>query len=215
MNGPRNGFRSKTPEASKRAKQFDPPFPKLLIRARFPSPAPDSGEDSSSEEHRGKKRISLRMFCLVGAADLKFYEYSAYEITRTIFDVSHVQQRPPLHCYLGRPSFNRVFVYLKRFLSILSDLILDSSVDRGTPNFAAAPVGPNTRPRLAFRASSIRLFSCASSLRGSSMWRFDSVAAGGSGNQLSSIENISVSQRITERSITFCNSRMFPGQGYD
>src|SRR6266436_6340834 len=69
---------------------------------------------------------------------------------------------------------------LKRFLSIFSDLILDSSVDRGMPNLAAAPVGPNTRPRLAFRASSIMFFSCASSLRGSSMWRFDFVA--GSGN---------------------------------
>jgi hypothetical protein len=44
---------------------------------------------------------------------------------------------------------------LKRFLSIFRDLIFDSRVDRGMPNFAAAPVGPNTRPRLAFRASSI------------------------------------------------------------
>jgi hypothetical protein len=34
---------------------------------------------------------------------------------------------------------------LKRFLSIPSDLIFDSSVDRGMPNLAAAPVGPNTR----------------------------------------------------------------------
>src|SRR6267378_746263 len=32
---------------------------------------------------------------------------------------------------------------------------------------------------------------------------------------LSSIEKMSDSQRITERSITFCNSRIFPGQGYD
>ncbi len=52
-------------------------------------------------------------------------------------------------------------------------------------------------------------FSCASSLRGSSTWRFDSVAEGGNGNQLSSIENMSDSQRITERSITFCNSRIY------
>src|SRR5467141_5193708 len=104
---------------------------------------------------------------------------------------------------------------LNRFLSIFSDLIFDSSVDRGTPNFAAAPVGPNTRPRLVSRASSIMFFSCVSSLRGSSMWRFDSATAGGSGNQLSSIEKMSDSQRITERSITFCNSRIFPGQGYD
>ena len=36
---------------------------------------------------------------------------------------------------------------LNRFLSILSALIFDSSVDRGMPNLAAAPVGPNTRPR--------------------------------------------------------------------
>src|SRR5258706_14535600 len=104
---------------------------------------------------------------------------------------------------------------LKQFLSIFSALIFDSSVDRGMPNLAAAPVGPNTRPRLAFRASSMMFFSCASSLRGSSMWLLDSVAADGKDNQLSSIEKMSDSQRITERSITFCNSRMFPGQGYD
>ena len=55
---------------------------------------------------------------------------------------------------------------LKRFLSILSDLIFDSSVDRGMPNFAAAPVGPNTRPRLAFRASSIMFFSCSQVFEG-------------------------------------------------
>jgi hypothetical protein len=102
---------------------------------------------------------------------------------------------------------------LKRFLSIFNDLIFDSSVVRGMPNLAAAPVGPNTRPQLAFRASSIMFFSCTSSLRGSSTWRFDSDASGSSGNQLSSIEKMSDSQRITERSITFCNSRMFPGQG--
>lgn len=56
---------------------------------------------------------------------------------------------------------------LKRFLSIFSDLIFDSNVDRGTPNLTAAPVAPDTRPRLPFRASSIIFFSCASSLRGS------------------------------------------------
>ena len=50
---------------------------------------------------------------------------------------------------------------LKRFLSIFSDRIFDSSVDRGMPNLAAAPVAPNTRPRLSFRAASIMLFSCA------------------------------------------------------
>ena len=48
---------------------------------------------------------------------------------------------------------------------------------------------PNTEgTRLAFRASSIMFFSCASSLRGSSMWPFDSVAGSGRCNQLLSIE---------------------------
>ena len=59
---------------------------------------------------------------------------------------------------------------LKRLLSIFSDRIFDSSVDRGMPNFAAAPVGPKTRPRLSFKASSIIFLSCARSLRGSSLW---------------------------------------------
>src|SRR6266446_9972621 len=37
---------------------------------------------------------------------------------------------------------------LKRFLSIFSDRIFDSSVDRGMPSLSAAPSGPNTRPRV-------------------------------------------------------------------
>jgi|HubBroStandDraft_5_1064220.scaffolds.fasta_scaffold87239_2 hypothetical protein len=41
------------------------------------------------------------------------------------------------HCYLPGST-------LKRFLSIFSERIFDSSVDRGTPNLAAAPVGPKT-----------------------------------------------------------------------
>jgi len=43
------------------------------------------------------------------------------------------------------------------FLIDFQRLILDSSVDRGTPNFAAATVVSNHRPRLALRASSIML----------------------------------------------------------
>jgi hypothetical protein len=35
------------------------------------------------------------------------------------------------------------------------------------------------------------------------------------GNQFSSIEKISISQSMTERSMMFCNSSMFPGQAYD
>ena len=58
---------------------------------------------------------------------------------------------------------------LKRFLSIFSERIFDSSVDRGMPNLAAAPVGPKTCPRLSFKAASIIFFSCATSFRGSSI----------------------------------------------
>jgi len=107
---------------------------------------------------------------------------------------------------------------LKPFLSIFGDRIFDSNVDRGMPNLAAAPLGPNIRPRLSFRAASIMSFSCSSSLRGRSIWFFGFAVRNGSGcrgNQLSSIVKISVSQSITEHSMTFCSSRMFPGQGYD
>ena len=48
---------------------------------------------------------------------------------------------------------------LKRFLSILSDLIFDSRVDRGMPSLVAAPNGPNTRPAHSFKAASIICFS--------------------------------------------------------
>jgi hypothetical protein len=98
---------------------------------------------------------------------------------------------------------------LKRFLSIFSDRIFDSSVERGMPNLAAAPVGPNIRPRLSFRAASIMSFSCARSLRGSSLRPFGSVRDGCFGNQLSSIEKISVSQIITERA-SIATSRHVP-----
>src|ERR1700686_928037 len=97
-------------------------------------------------------------------------------------------------------------IALKRFLLILSDRIFDSNVDRGMPNLAAAPLGPKIRPRLSFRAASIISFSCARSLPGSSIWFFGSVRDGCFGNQLSSIEKISVSQSMTELSMTFCSS---------
>src|ERR1700720_818964 len=104
---------------------------------------------------------------------------------------------------------------LKRFLLILSDLIFVSRVDPGIPSLAAAPDGPDTRPPLSYRAPSIISFSWAASFRGSSGWPFGSVARGCRESQLSSTEKFSVSHTITDRSMTFCNSRMLPGQGYD
>src|SRR6202163_3416681 len=100
----------------------------------------------------------------------------------------------------------------KRLLLIFSVRIFDSSVERGIPSRAAAPEGPNTRPPVARSASSMSAFSCEASVldipsRLSTEGRAD--------NQLSSTVNSSVSDTITDRSITLCNSRTFPRHGYD
>jgi hypothetical protein len=47
----------------------------------------------------------------------------------------------------------------KPFLSIFSDSIFDSSIDAGTPNLAAAPDGPDTRPAHSVNAASMIVFS--------------------------------------------------------
>src|SRR5216684_1300458 len=107
------------------------------------------------------------------------------------------------------------FVVLKRFLLILSDLIFDSKVDPGKPSLAAAPNGPDTCPPLSRRAASIISFSWAASFPDNSSWLFDSLARGCRESQLSSTEKFSVSHTIADRSMTFCNSRILPGQGYD
>src|SRR6516164_908843 len=104
---------------------------------------------------------------------------------------------------------------LKRFLSIFSDLIFVSRVDPGMPSLAAAPDGPDTRPPLSRRANSIISFSWAASFRGSYGWLFGSHAMGCRESQLSTTEKFSAAHTITDRSATFCNSRMLPGQGYD
>src|SRR5258708_35499202 len=104
---------------------------------------------------------------------------------------------------------------LKRFLLMFSDRIFISSVDRAIPSLAAAPDGPNTRPWLSRRASSIISFSLAASFCERYSSPPDCTSPGCCGNQLSSTENSSVSLTITDRSMTFCNSRMLPGQGYD
>src|SRR5678816_4096204 len=48
---------------------------------------------------------------------------------------------------------------LKRHFSILSALILDSSVEAGTPSRPAAPNGPATRPLHSFSVASMASFS--------------------------------------------------------
>src|SRR5450432_3998987 len=99
-----------------------------------------------------------------------------------------------------------------RLLLIFSARILDSSVERGMPRRAAAPDGPKTRPPVARKASSTTAFSCVATL----LDNFSRLSiAGFVDSQLSSTVNSSVSHTITDRSITFCSSRMFPGHGYD
>ena len=99
---------------------------------------------------------------------------------------------------------------LKRRLSIFRALIFDSSVDAGTPSRPAAPNGPATRPLLSFSAASMASFSWSVSVPlglmtgGASSVRPESHRA--------SIESVSESHTITARSMTFCTSRMLPGQ---
>lgn len=97
-------------------------------------------------------------------------------------------------------------VVLKRFLSILNDLIFDSKVDPGRPSLTAAPAAPDTCPPLSRRAASIISFSWAAGFRGSSGWLFGSGARGCGESQLSSTEKFSDSHTMTDRSMTFCSS---------
>ena len=59
-------------------------------------------------------------------------------------------------------------VDLKRFLSILSDRILESRVEPGMPSLIAAPEGPDTLPLLSRNAASIISISRVASFRDSS-----------------------------------------------
>src|SRR5271170_7499895 len=95
-----------------------------------------------------------------------------------------------------------------------------SRVDGGIRSLAAAPDGPETRPLVSASAASI----ISRSLRGSTLfWRSAARKAGdvstldSRGEVLleshnSSIEKTSVELRMIDLSITFCNSRMLPGQ---
>src|SRR6267154_2721586 len=104
---------------------------------------------------------------------------------------------------------------LKRFLLMLSDRIFECRVDRAIPSLAAAPNGPNIRPWDTRRASSIISLSVAATFSERKSLVPDLVSSGRWDSQLSSAVRVSVSHTITDRSMTFCSSRRFPGQGYD
>src|SRR4029077_198958 len=102
---------------------------------------------------------------------------------------------------------------LNRLLRILRALILFSRVVGGTLSLAAAPKGPETRPRLPRNAASMifrsssrslpRTFNTSTELecRDCFLEIHDS-----------STRRISPEVRITDLSMTFCNSRILPGQ---
>src|SRR6202142_54841 len=104
---------------------------------------------------------------------------------------------------------------LKRFLLMLSDRIFESRVDGAIPSLAAAPDGPDIRPCDSRRASSMVSRSVAATFSERKRWSPDLVSSGAWESQLSSTVKISVSHTITDRSMTFCSSRILPGQGYD
>ena len=91
-------------------------------------------------------------------------------------------------------------------------LILDSSVCRGILSLAAAPLGPPICPCDSANAAVIISTSRSANARSPAGAIDDS--RGLRLNHISSTENVSPSLRITPRSTTFCNSRMFPGQSY-
>src|SRR5580704_6030026 len=141
---------------------------------------------------------------------LMIYETSSiHEFRRNFSEVGANQSEEPA-VFRGIP--------LKRCLLIFSALIFDSRVVAGTPSLAAAPDGPDTRPWHSRKASSIKAFS--SSVRRFKRPGWISGTPGaldklGRESQLPSTENVSDSLTITDRSITFCNSRMLPGQVYE
>src|SRR5215813_12990072 len=97
--------------------------------------------------------------------------------------------------------------------TIPSFLILVSSVDRGIPSLAAAPYGPAIRPRLSANADSINFLCCSAPGRANTFPV--SLKPGESAmSHDSSTVKVCPSHKIKALSITFCSSRILPGQSY-
>ena len=86
-------------------------------------------------------------------------------------------------------------------------------VDGGRPNLAAAPHRPDTRPRVSARAAPIISRSSLADL-GNHAGDAGSVEKLSRGSQLWLMARPPSRWTITERSITFCNSRISLGQRY-
>jgi hypothetical protein len=106
-------------------------------------------------------------------------------------------------------------LYLNRRLSIFKAVILSSRVEGDKASFTAAPDGPETRPLLSASAASIisrALCGLASPLKATEVATRDAGRDVSLESHNSSTKKTSPELRITDLSITFCNSRMFPGQ---
>src|SRR6202040_3539918 len=100
-------------------------------------------------------------------------------------------------------------LYLNRRLSILKALILSSRVEGDMASLTAAPDGPETRPLLSASAPSTISRSLGGFSSRSKATDVATRAAGWEislGSHISSSENASPELRITDLSITFCNS---------
>jgi len=111
--------------------------------------------------------------------------------------------------------FSERTAVLKRFLLILSDRNFDSTVDRGR-----RALRPRRMVRTPVQQPVASVFNSQSDfpqkLAAREKEMIESVLRESeAGSQVSSTERFSVSHMMTDRSITFCNSRMLPGQGYD
>src|ERR1700687_107383 len=98
---------------------------------------------------------------------------------------------------------------LNWYLWIPNRFIFESSVLVGMPSFAAAPVGPETRPLLAASAASIISFSLLCRTPLSANAGLAAVWEEGRLSQVSSTAQISPSLKITARLSTFCYSTRF------
>src|ERR1700722_17090293 len=105
--------------------------------------------------------------------------------------------------------------YLNWRLSIFKALILSSRVEGDMASLTAAPDGPETRPLLSASATSTTsrsLCGLASRLKATDVATRDAGPEVFLESHISSTENASPELRITDLSITFCNSRILPGQ---
>src|SRR5262245_28695419 len=94
---------------------------------------------------------------------------------------------------------------------ICNFFIRESSVEGGNPSLAAAPFGPDTRPRHSVSADSMIWRSSLDTLMFSLCVDSDLACLLAPDNHALSTQKVSSELTITDLSTTFCNSRMLPG----